>query len=386
MEKYTVTFGGWYQRTTLHLTEIYDFLAYGVSRLNLSNDKLTRFHKELDIKKVKREVDNLEYVKAETNSGINIKYFEDGLYILQAKTDNIDSTKDNISRYFEDIFEPAISYIFSLGAPTPKVLANIKIHHPTVVSLSRKNTDYKINEKYGHIYSQITSKEVTVYKTPTHIFIVSSSKRKHLNDIVEMQIFFREFKDQLEKYLNIHRNIWEEIAKIKEKKEISGEEVGKIKTKLDGYEKTIDLIKNRINQMGTYIGTRRSIAKESDIEDELVKFFQYKFETLSDTHTYIKELWIMTSSYLDSAIRILSDIKSQSTNVSIRSLQVITTIGVVSGILGYLAKSELPRFNLVGIFYFAVLIIATWLINKIILIYYKKRKFTIAFTERAKNI
>ena len=39
-EPIKVTFGGWYQRTTLHLTEIYDFFKYGTSRLSLSKGKL----------------------------------------------------------------------------------------------------------------------------------------------------------------------------------------------------------------------------------------------------------------------------------------------------------------------------------------------------------
>jgi hypothetical protein len=387
MQKYTVTFGGWYQRTTLHLTEIYDFLAYSTSRLKLLDKKIARYHSKLDIENVSREVGTLEYVKAKTHSGINIKYYEDGLYILRTRTDDIDSAKTFLSSYFENIFEPAINYIFSLGAPTPKVLANIKSHHPTVVSLKEEKADeFKVDKKYGDIYSRISSKEVTVYKTPGFIFVVSSSTKQHLDDLVDTQIFFREFKDQLKKYLNIHRNIWEEIAEIKEKGEIRGMDVSKLKSKLVSYEKTIDLIKNRINQMATYIGTRRSIAKETDVEDELVKLFQYKFETLSDTHAYIKELWAMTSNYLGSAIRMLTDIENQSTNISIRSLQVITTIGVVSGILGYLAKSELPKLNVFGVFYFVILLTLTWLINKFILKYYRRRKYTLRFTQRVENI
>lgn len=383
---YTITFGGWYQRTTLHLTEIYDFLAYGSSRLDLSKEKLAEFQTELNLQKVTREVGKLEYVKAVTQAGIEIRYYEDGLYVLNAKSDDVDTTQRYLDTYFGEIFEPAISYIFSLGAPTPKILANIRIHHPTVVSLVSKNhSNFEVNEKYGGVYSQVSTKDATVYKTPQYIFAVSG-KKSVLRSLVETQIFFREYKDQLEKYLNIHRIVWEDIANIKERGEITGGEVGKIRSKLDRYQKTIDLINNRINQMGAYINTRRSIAKSAKVEDELVTLFQYKFETLSDTHAYIRELWKMTLNYLNSAIKVVGEIEAQSTNISIQSLRTVTMIGVLSGILGYLAIDEVPKLSGFGAIYFVILIAATWSINKIIQRYYKGRRYTIKITERSKNI
>jgi len=387
MDKYTVTFGGWYQRTTLHLSEIYDFLSSGTSRLPLSDKKLAELFVALDIEKVTREVENLEFVSAVTSHGIHIRYYEDGLYVLNYETDDVSSTKRLLTNYFENLFEPAISYIFSLGAPTPKVLANIKSHHPTVATLKRKNPeDFKVNERYGKVYSKIDAGNVSVYKTHPYIFVVSNTSSQHLRNLSETQIFFREFKDQLEKYLNIHRNIWEEIAEIKEKGVVKGGDVAELRSKLDGYQKTIDLIKNRINQMGAYIGTRRSIAKNASVEDELVSLFQYKFETLSDTHSYIKELWKMTENYLDSAIKIIVEIENQSTNVSIRSLQLITTVGVLSGILAYLARNEFPKLSLVGASYFLILVFATWGINKLVWKYYQRKKYKVRFTDRTKNI
>jgi hypothetical protein len=386
-KEYKITFGGWYQRTTLHLTEVYDFLAYGMSRLDLNKEKLSIFHSKLNLEQVSREAEGLEYVKAKTLDDIDIKYYEDGLYVLSIISDDVGEAKENLSSYFSEIFEPAISYIFSLGAPTPKVLANIKRFHPTVVSLTKKKPqEFKVNDKFGEIYSKISSKETTVFKTPGYIFVVSGQGRKHLDDLVEMQIFFREFKDQLEKYLNIHRDIWEEIAAIKEKGEIRGKDIGELRSKLDGYEKTISLINNRINQMGSYIDTRRSIAETVKVEKNLVSLFQYKFETLKDTHGYIHELWRMTYDYLKSAIQIIVELENQSTNVSIESLTTVTMVGVISGVLGYLATDSLPGVTPAGAVYFGLLIVATWLANRLITKVYRDKKYKIEFTEREKNI
>ena len=124
MSQYKITYGGWYQRTTLHLSEVYGLLRSGHSKLELSQAKLKDYYDSLKIKEVTREVGYLEYVKATTHSGIEIRYYEDGLYILEINASNVRIGQELLANYFEEIFNPAISYIFSLGAPTPKVLAS----------------------------------------------------------------------------------------------------------------------------------------------------------------------------------------------------------------------------------------------------------------------
>lgn len=390
--KFKITYGGWYQRTTLHLSEIYDLFALGKSSLNLSKDKLSEFHKKFNFESVTREAGYFEFVKAESTNGIEVRYYEDGLYILEIELDSlgaIGKTKEILETYFNEILNPATSYIFSLGAPTPKVLANIKTVHPIVVSVVQDNPEIfkPAANEFGDIYSTITSQDIVVHKTPGYIFIASSPKSGNVvTELVEMQIFFREFKDQLEKYLNIHRNLWEEISDIKERQSLKGNEIEPIRAKLDSYQKTISLISNRINQMGSYIRTRSSIAKGSNIEEHLRKLFEFKFEVLTDTLDYIKEIWKMTTDYLSSAIQNIVEIKNQGTSRGIQSLQVITSIGVVSGIIGYFSKNELPKFTALGALYFVMIIVITWLINFSISALYKNKKYTLKFTERAKDI
>lgn len=386
---FKVTFGGWYQRTTLHLSEIYNLLELGKSKLRLNKKKLKDFQILLDLKEVTREAESLEYVKAITNTGIEIRFFEDGLFIFETTTNDINSGQRLLKQYFNNVFNPATSYIFSLGAPTPKILANIEAVHPIVVSISTKKPDsYKVNaNKYGEVYSNILSNKIGVYKTPKHIFVVSSKgEEKNVSDLVEMQIFFREFKDQLEKYLDIHRNIWEEISEIKERKFIKGNDVGEIREKLESYKKTVDLIRSRINQMEAYIKTRQSISKDLKIETHLNSLFQYKFDILSNTHSYITDIWNMTSDYINSAIQIVVELENKATNVSIKTLQLITSVGVVSGVLGYLAGNKIPKVTKTGLIYFFLLLVATLLINWIISKYYRNLKYKLKFTKRARKI
>lgn len=363
---YKVTYGGWYQRTTLHLTEIYELLANANSYLDLSKDKLKEFRKNLDLKSITRELGYLEYVKAITNDGIELRYYEDGLYILEISTANIKEGKEKLENYFNQKLNPAISYIFSLGAPTPKVLANIKTFHPTVVSIDGANAASNTIDKslFKDIYSKIEEKDVAVYKSKDYIFVLyNPSSTFSVAGIVEMQIFFREFKDQLEKYLYIHRKVWEEISAIKEKSAIRASDASIYRKKLDDYQKTISLISNRINQMGAYAQTRQSISKNIRLDKHLENLFQYRFEVLVDTLDYIKEIWKMTTDYVNSAIQVIVEIQNSATNRSIQSLTLITSVGVLAGLMGHLSRDAYPKVTLIGISYLALLILAGWMFN-----------------------
>lgn len=88
--------GGWFQRTMLQLTEIYDFLRKCESRLKLDKAKLKKLHDALEIENVDYATAGLEYLIFETKPGISIKIYEDGLIILNDKK----STKDTL---FDDL-------------------------------------------------------------------------------------------------------------------------------------------------------------------------------------------------------------------------------------------------------------------------------------------
>ena len=386
-EEVKITFGGWYQRTSLHLTEIYDFLSKCESRLPLSKEKLKEFHKDLNLKFATKETGNLDFVMAETKSGIEIRYYEDGLYILEIKkTKNIESSVKLVKNYFKNFFNPAINYLFSLGAPTPKILSDIKEPHQIVITkFYEKHSEFDVPQKYGKVYSKTTSENVSVYKTPEYIFVVGARNEENLASIVEMQIFFREFKSQLHKYLGIHREIWEEISEIKERKFIKGKDVEFYRVQLEIYKKTIDLINNRINQMPSYARTRASLAKTLDIEKQLLELFQYKFEDLFNTHSYIKEIWSMTRDYVSSAISVLVEVANKSNVSGIKSIQILASIGVFVGIISYLTKDTLPKFSKIGLFYFLILIGAVILIDFLIKFFTKNKKYELKFPEKKRD-
>jgi len=195
-----------------------------------------------------------------------------------------------------------------------------------------------------------------------------------------------QFKSQLHRYLAIHRIIWEKIRKIKERGQIKGTDVDKLRNELSVYQKTVNLIGARIDQMPSYVKTRQKITDIEKIDNYLQPLFQFKFETLLDTHEYIKHLWAMTKNYLASAIELFSELQAKSTKNTISSLQLITTIGVVAAILGYLGKDTLPKFTSMGLIYFALLMLMTWIINSAVSRFYKNKKYNIEGQEIEKDI
>lgn len=388
MNKVKVLFGGWYQRTTLHLSEVHKFLSTGKSDLKLNEVKLRNFRNRLRLKSVKRIAGALEYLDIDTKGGVNIKYFEDGLYILSWEGVDINEGKGHVKDYFYNRFKPATDYLFSLGAPTPKILSNIKETHPFVIErIVKSPKTSKVDEKFGRVYFATESGGIKVSKTPENIFIdVSRSRKKELELLTEMQVFFSDFKLQLHKYLNIHREIWEDIDAIKERKTIRGKNVGKYKAELDSYQKTVQLIRNRINQMGNYARTRQKISERVKIDRHLNELFQYRFEDLFNTLEYIKEVWNMTLDYVNSAIRVLNEVSEEASRTGLDSIKFLVGVGVVSGFVGYLGPAEIPDVALSGILYIVGFGVAAIGIDKVMNWWNERKQYELGFIERSKEI
>ena len=128
--------GGWFQRTMLQLSEIYDFLRECKSGLKLDKNKLKEYHKNLQIGNIDYGVSGEEYIIFTTSVGISIKIFEDGLIVLNNKNVTEETLFTDVAKvqdYYENCLSPALNYLFSLGAPVPKELAGIKNVYPYFV-------------------------------------------------------------------------------------------------------------------------------------------------------------------------------------------------------------------------------------------------------------
>jgi hypothetical protein len=385
--------GGWFQRTTLHLSEIYDFLTEAESPLPLDKDKLKKLRKELKLEQVELKVANLEYIQVRTSEGIGIDIFEDGLIVLSATTETdaqpIKKRIETLTTYYEKQLSPAFSYLFSLGAPVPKELANIKTIYPyflIVRDAERKEILELLKSFNEDKHFEIQESGFEIYRgNEVYVILRKKADAEGIKRFVEEQIFIREFKGQLHRYLNLHRAIWERIADVKEKGTIRGKDVSDFTARIESYAKTINLIEARINQMSTYLSTREAVVKSDPRMKEFVGVLSFKHETLADTLAYVKEIWKMTKNYVESAQSLFSSIQAKATESSVTNLTIITSMGVGATLIGLFAL-EAPTFTLFGAAYFFALAAIGWIANRAMSMVAERRKYEIEDTELAKDL
>lgn len=387
-----VYIGGWFQRTMLQLTEIYDFLREAKSQLKLDSEKLQEYRKALAIGKIDYGVDGEEFVEFTTAYDISVKIYEDGLICLNNHNVNentLFADLDKVTDYYEDKLSPAISYLFSLGAPVPKELANIETVYPYFIVFDKATKEQiadLLSRTEKQKYFEFTNDRYDVVRGDKYYFI--NNKKQSLEKIekyIEEQVFIREFKGQLHRYLNLHRIIWEKIDNVKENAKVKGADIVKFSSKLEGYSKTVNLIDGRINQMGTYISTREKIAKSDAELTEFLAISGYRFETLRDTLDYIKYLWDMTQTYVSSAQKLFSSLKSDVTSKSINSLTIVTSMSAGASIISLITKSE-PKFTIFGVIYFFVLAFIGWGSTRMLSFISKNRRYEVADEAYDKNI
>lgn len=384
--------GGWFQRTMLQLSEIYDFLRDSKTELNLDKEKLNEYRKNLQIGKIDYGVAGEEYIEFTTALNISVKVFEDGLIVLNNQNvsdDTLFADIDHVTDYYENKLSPAFSYLFSLGAPVPKELAHIETVYPYFIvcdNATKEDISELLSRTEKQKYFEFDNDKYSVIRGDKYYFINNKKQSEdNIERYIEEQIFIREFKGQLHRYLNLHRIVWEKIDEVKENVNVKGSEIIKFTTKLEGYAKTINLIDGRINQMSTYISTREKIAKSDEELSEFLSISGYRYETLRDTLDYIKYLWNMTKNYVSSAQKLFEGLKSDVTSKSVNSLTIVTSMSAGAAILGLFQESK-PEFSIFGVLYFFILALIGWGSQKLLTLISNKRKYDVTDIEYDKDI
>jgi len=388
----SVYIGGWFQRTMLQLSEIYDFLRKAETHLDLSHKKLVDLRDNLEIGQVEYGVSGEEYLYFTTGQDIAVKIFEDGLIVLKKQTVSEETLLVDVKKvqeYYENRLSPALNYLFSLGAPVPKELAGIKNIYPYFV-VCDKATDAQIStllaKTEGEKYFEFKNDKYNVQRGDKYYFINNkTAKESNIERYIEEQIFIREFKGQLHRYLNIHRIIWEKIDQVKERSKVKGEDIVKFTTKLEAYAKTINLIDGRIRQMSTYLPTREKIAKQDNDLTEFLEISGYRYETLRDTLSYIQYLWDMTKNYVVAAQKQFEGVKSEITSKSVKNLTIVTSMSAGASIIALFTNSE-PEFTSFGFIYFFILAVIGWSSDKLLSRISRRQKYDVTDVEYEKDI
>ncbi len=385
MEIQTIYIGGWFQRTTLHLTEIWNFLSEGAfdpyvsgTSTDISAASLRTVVASLGIRDVSRQPGLLECVLITTNAGIVCRVYEDGLVVLEKPVTSLKKDQAEIKDYYENKLSKAFSLLFSKGAPVPKELAAIKSIYPFIVTVEdadERDVGTIFSTLGQTCHSSIGARGTRLYRGH-ELVVINGAPQRLVCGIVESEIFFREFKSQLHRYLGIHRQLWESIAKIKERSKLSGSETSKYRSDLADYQKTINLIDARIDQMGAYVRTRQKVAAAQKINAYLDRFLEYKFETLLDTHEYVRYLWDMTQNYLNATIAVFDGLQNQATQKAVSTLQLVTLLATMNVILTAVGKKDsVLVVSQTGIAYAILLIVLAFSVQKIITLITKKQSY-----------
>ncbi len=362
--------GEWFQRTVLHLREIFNFLKTGSSPLDrLDKQKLKENLKKLKIEKVEMVINNLTFLKFSTESGINVKIFEDGLVVLNKEIENKpEKDMKDLSSYYEYILRPSLSYLFSLGMPLSKKLIGTRIVSPFFVVLNNESEKKALSflKKFKEEKKlTIKNKKFEIYRG-NKIYIINNIKedKNNIEKFINEQIFIREFISQMHRYLNLHRVVWEKIDDLKAQGKIKGKEVKKLKEQIEGYGKKVDLIEARICQMKISVKKRMILAQNDKEFQNLAKVLEFKYNALLDTLDYIKEIWGTTKDYVNSTRKILEKIRIQSTEQSLKSLSVLTSMSLFASLIK-LSSRGTPDFDAFGLIYLVLLIFVGYIANKI---------------------
>ena len=114
--------GGWFQRTMLQLTEIYDFLRDCKTQLKLDSEKLESLRKSLEIGKIDYGVSGEEFVEFTTAIDISVKIYEDGLILLNNRKVSEDTLFADITKvtdYYENKLSPVLNLsLIHISEPT----------------------------------------------------------------------------------------------------------------------------------------------------------------------------------------------------------------------------------------------------------------------------
>ena len=392
MDINNVYIGGWFQRTMLQLSEIYLFVKDAKSKLKLDQEKLEEYRKNLNIGSLDYNVSGEEYIKITTGENLEVKIFEDGLIILKnnkVSKETLLADIDKLTDYYENKFSPALSYIFSLGAPVPKELANIETIYPYFVVCENSTRDEimeLLSQTDRQKYFEISTENYDVVRGDKFYFI---NDKKHqtrtIERYIEEEVFVREFKGQLHRYLNIHRIVWEQIDDVKSNTKVKGKDIVKFNSKLNNIAKTINLIDGRIKQMGTYVSTREKIAKADEGLQEFLSVSGYKYETLRNTLEYIKSLWSMTQNHVSSAQKLFASLTSSVTSRSVKGLTIVTSMTAGATIIDLFTKSK-PSLSWFGVIYFLLLALIGWGSTKVLNFFSTQKTYTISDSDYEKDI
>lgn len=333
--------GTWFQRTSLHLQEIYNFLKFQKSIVGLDKSQGLKLLQKVSIRDLNYRRDTIFHYLEFWSNNVKVVITEDGIIRLTSnleKSLNIEIKK--ITEFYSNYLGPVLSYLFSLGAPLPKDLKRAEDVFPVLISghnIDNNTINSYFSLEQDTIQSTVNNRNIDLYlgeKLELINFKKSNlGKTKIADEIVQYLIFTREFEIQLHKYLNLHRLMWEKVSEIRERREIRFRDFPRVREEILDFLKTLSFVKARLAQMHDIL-RERSAATDLKVKQELNSLGIEHFNFLDASRDYISDLWQMTIEYVEGTLELLESLYAENTQRELNTLKYITLVGVLTGFFG----------------------------------------------------
>ena len=337
--------GTWFPRTSIHLKEVFHFLQSKEGIRGLDTKKLKKLHDNLGVTGFKlHEELTADFFRAFFPGG-QFLMTEEGVLLI--RTENaIESlghefakARDFLLEFYSQKLGPALNYLFSLGAPIPRNLADIRTVLPFIAVISGAKED-EIQGMYDSIMEKQTSvveqHDVEIHRsrslTVIHVKNGTADIAK-LEKIIEHDVFFREFEFQLEEYLIRHRTYWDEISSIRDSRTLRYKDFSNIRRRLLELRRSITYVEARLLQMHEILKERRNTTPKEE-KDILENFGLNRFTPLESAQAYTKHLWEMTLQYLDGTVSLLHTLYEENTQRELAIIKMTTFAAAITGFFG----------------------------------------------------
>ena len=227
----------------------------------------------------------------------------------------------------------AFSFIYSIGAPVPKVFNQIEHILPTYI-VARDGTPEEIDELFAHygdhMVASLDGPDGRIY-TGDDIWVVVGGEVS--GDEIGFAIFAHSFKRQLYKILEIHRSIWQEVDDVRKYGNVHLKELADISDTLTDLKNESLFFKSRLAQMGDFVIARKAIAAHAVHMETLRKDVDQKLVSLSSAHRYFVSLWQMTIDYLDNTLNLVDLLHDENQEKELNTLQIMFVVGAVASFI-----------------------------------------------------
>ncbi|MBN2854065.1 hypothetical protein JXK06_00840 [Patescibacteria group bacterium] len=331
--------GSWYPRTLFHLNELHRFFLDGSTELSLNKEKLKEIRKSLNPKDVVLKQDLGQSFLEATVNKYKFQVLENGLTIMSTlKVDqkNLEEEMFKLSEFaFKKVYS-SLSYLFSLGAPIPKVFAAMKSVMPftlIVQEATKKEVEIFLAERQQKIIKEFKNKDIQVYYGE-NIVIINGDQIRAEKVVKECIYYLHDAESQFHKILNMHRFIWEEVSLIKSVKVIKYKDLPRTRDLIMEIESEVIFFKSRIDQLDKILKAQAErVSRLSQKNDSVCLGFLDGFQALIASGNYIQSLWSMTEDYLSGASKLVSIVYQESSNKQINTLQFVFIISAVASII-----------------------------------------------------